>query len=38
MVVEANSSDEAKQKVEAIERANSKSRQFTINFNGVRVI
>lgn len=38
MVVEANSSHEAKQKVEAAARATSKSRQFTIKFNGVRVI
>ena len=38
MVVEANSSEEAKQKVETIAKANSKSSQFTIRFNGVRVI
>ncbi len=38
MVVEANSSEEAKQKVEAIAKANSRSSQFTIRFNDVRVV
>lgn len=38
MVVEARSSDEAKQKVAAIAKAQSKATTFTIRFNGVRVV
>lgn len=38
MVVEANSSEEAKRKVEAMAKAQSNSRQFQIRFNGVRIV
>ncbi len=38
MIVEANSSEEAKRKVEAIAKAQSKSKQFQISFNGVRIV
>ena len=38
MVVEANSSEEAKQKVEAMAKANSSSSQFAIRFNDVRLV
>ncbi|MDE6732795.1 MAG: hypothetical protein K2J77_07975 [Oscillospiraceae bacterium] len=38
IVVEANSSEEAKRKVEAIAKTQSKSTCFHISFNGVRVI
>ena len=36
MVVEANSSEEAKQKVAAIAKAQCKASSFRITFNGVR--
>ena len=38
MVVDARSSEEAKQKVAAIAKAQSKSTSFRISFNGVRVV
>lgn len=38
IAVEANSAEEAKRKAEAIAKAQSKSTQFHISFNGVRVI
>lgn len=38
MVVEARSADEAKQKVAAIAKAQSKATTFTIRFNGIRVV
>lgn len=37
MVVEANSSEETKMKVELIAKAQSHSKQFQIRFNGVRL-
>lgn len=37
-VVDANSSEEAKRKVEEIARAESNSSYFRISFNGVRVV